>query len=77
VAAEAIAWLGEADAAIQTVAGALQADDPYEALAAQNSLDFMRQAGHVPLARAQELVRGLTFSEPADRIPRYLLELDR
>jgi len=47
----------------------------HEALAAQNSLDFLREAGHVTLARAQDLVRDLKFGEPADRIPKYLLSL--
>ncbi len=47
----------------------------YEALAAQNTLAFLRESGHVPLAEAKALVRGLKSSEPADRIPKYLLSL--
>lgn len=74
VAAEAMAYLGETEAAVQTIAGVLANGNRYEALAAQNALDFMHQAGHVTLARAQELVRGSKFPEPGDRIPRYLLD---
>jgi arylsulfatase A-like enzyme len=75
VAAEGIARLGEQEAAVKTIEAVLKSGNLHEALAAQNSLDFLREAGHVSLARAQELVRGLKFGEPADRIPRYLLEL--
>ena len=74
-AAEAIAHLGEQEAAIATLDAVLKGGNLHEALAAQNALDFLREAGHVTLARAQDLVRGLEFGEPADRIPRYLLEL--
>jgi len=73
VAAEAIAYLGEHDAAVKTVADVVRSGNLYETLAAQNSLDFLWQAGHVPLAEAQNLVRDVKFAEPADRIPRYLL----
>jgi hypothetical protein len=45
----------------------------YEALAAENALDFLQLAGKVPLARAQALVRDLKFGEPANRIPQMLL----
>jgi hypothetical protein len=75
VAAEAIAHLGEPEAAVKTLATVLTNGNLYEALAAQNSLDYLHQAGLIPLSRAQELVRGLEFAEPADRIPRYMLEL--
>jgi hypothetical protein len=44
-------------------------------LAALNTLEFMWRAGHVPLDRAQALVRDLKLAEPADRIPRYLLSV--
>jgi hypothetical protein len=73
VAAEAIAYLGEEEAAVKTIAAALKSDDLYESLAAQNALDFLWQAGHVTLSQAQDLVRGLDAGEPSDRIPRYLL----
>jgi arylsulfatase A-like enzyme len=73
VAAEAIAHLGENDAAVNTIAAVLKNGNLHESLAAQNALDFLWQAGLVPLAQAQELVRDLKFSEPGDRIPRYLL----
>jgi arylsulfatase A-like enzyme len=75
VAAEALGHLGESQAAVKTIQAVLTSDNLYEALAAQNSLDYLRQAGRVPLAEAQDLVRGLKFSEPGDRIPKYLLQL--
>lgn len=75
VAAEAAAHVGQQEAAIKTLAEVLTSGNLHESLAAQNSLDFLRGAGHVPLARAQDLVRGLKFGEPADRIPKYLLGL--
>lgn len=74
-AAEAIAHLGRADEAVQTIEQVIQRGNLYEGLAAQNSLDYLRQAGHVSLERAQGIVRGLDLGEPADRIPRFLLEL--
>lgn len=74
VAAEAIAFSGEKEEAVKTVAEVLKGGSLYEALAAQNTLDFMWQAGHLPLATAQALVRDAKFNEPADRIPRYLLD---
>jgi hypothetical protein len=74
VAAEAIAHRGEPEAAVTTLATVLTGGNLYEALAAQNALDYLQQAGLVPLRRAQELVRGLKFTEPADRIPSYLLD---
>jgi arylsulfatase A-like enzyme len=73
VVAETVAYLGEREAARKTIADVLKNGGVYEALAAQNALDFMWKAGHVTLAQAQELVRDLKFSEPADRIPKYLL----
>jgi arylsulfatase A-like enzyme len=74
VAAEAIARLGEREPAVKAIAGVLKTGNTYEALAAQNALDFMWEAGTVPLAQAQSLLRDLKFPEPADRIPRYLLD---
>jgi hypothetical protein len=75
VAAEAIAHLGEQEAAAEAIATVLKSGNLHEALAAQNAVDFMWQSGTLPLATAQGLVRDLKFSEPADRIPRYLLGL--
>jgi HEAT repeat protein len=72
-AAEAIAYLGEREAAVKTIAAVLKSDNLYESLAAQNALDFMWQAGHMTLPQAQDLVRGLDPGEPGGRIPRYLL----
>jgi arylsulfatase A-like enzyme len=75
VAAEAVAYLGEPEAAAETLDLVLKRGNLHEALAAENAVDYLREAGHMTLHRAQQLVRGLTFGEPADRIPRYLLEL--
>jgi len=75
-AAEALGYLGETDAALETLGGVLKDGNPYETLAALNTLDFMRQAGHVSLARAQAMVKDLDFGEPARRIPNYLLGLE-
>jgi N-sulfoglucosamine sulfohydrolase len=75
VSAEAVAHLGEEEAALKTLAAVLSSGNLHEALAAQNALDFLREAGRVTLDRAQDLVRAMKFAEPADRIPRYLLEL--
>jgi arylsulfatase A-like enzyme len=76
VAAEALGYLGESDAAVAALEDVLAADDHYASLEALNTLDFMRQAGHVTLARAQSIVKDLKLSEPADRIPTYLLGLE-
>jgi N-sulfoglucosamine sulfohydrolase len=73
VAAEAVALLGEREAAAQAIARVLAKGNVHEVLAAQNALDFMWQAGTIPLAQAKELVRDTKFAEPGDRIPRYLL----
>jgi hypothetical protein len=73
VAAEAIAQLREREAAVTTIAAVLRTGNLHEALAAQNALDFMWKAGNATLSEAQSLVRDLKFSEPTDRIPRYLL----
>jgi hypothetical protein len=75
VAAEALAHLGESDAALATLAKVLDSGNFHEILAAQNALDFLQADGAVPLARVQALVRDAKHREPADRIPRYLLEL--
>jgi arylsulfatase A-like enzyme len=73
VAAEAIAHLGARQAAVNTLADVIATGNLYEVLAAQNALDFLWQAGLVPLGQAQDLLRDLKFDEPVDRIPRYLL----
>lgn len=77
VAAEAIAHLGEQEAAIKTLEEVLHGGNLHEILAAENALDFLCEAGHVKLSLAQELVRDLKLGEPADRIPRYLAEKER
>ncbi len=73
VVAEAVAHLGEREAGVKVIGDVIRTGNAYEALAAQNALDFMWKDGLVTLADAQSLVRGLKLSEPADRIPEYLL----
>ncbi len=75
VAAEALAWLGDAPAALHVLTEVIQTGNPHEALAAQNAIDFLREAGHISLEEARASMSGRTFSEPADRIPNYLLNL--
>ena len=75
VAAEALAWLGDAPAALHVLTEVIQTGNPHEALAAQNAIDFLREAGHISLEEARDSMSGRTFSEPADRIPNYLLNL--
>ncbi|RBP40460.1 arylsulfatase A-like enzyme [Roseimicrobium gellanilyticum] len=77
VAAEALGWLGESDAAANALAEVIRNGSRYEVVAALNALDAMRAAGHVPLARAQEMVRGVKFAEPANRVADYLLSLEK
>lgn len=75
-AAEALGYLGESEAALATLVNIVRSDKLCEALAALNAIDFMRQAGHVPLDRAQAVVRDLDIGEPAGRIPEYLLSAE-
>ncbi len=72
-AAEALGFLGEQEAAVEVVVEVIKNGEFYESLAAQNTLDFMWKDGHVTLSKAQDIVRGLKFKEPGDRIPKYLL----
>jgi arylsulfatase A-like enzyme len=72
-AAEALGYHGQAEPAASSLAAVLQNGNLYEPLAALNALDFLLTAGHLPLTRAQALVRDLKFAEPADRIPKHLL----
>jgi hypothetical protein len=74
-AAEALGYHGESEAALVTLAEIVKSRQPYEVLAALNTLEYMWKAGHIQLARVQGLVRDLKLAEPADRIPRYLLSL--
>ena len=74
IAAEAIGQLGEPEAAIATIKAVLQTGNPYESLAALNSLDVLRSEGIVRLEVAQEIVRDLKLSEPADRIADFILK---
>lgn len=74
VAAEAVAFLGEKDKALAVVTAVVKEGNDYEALAAQNALDFMWKAGNITLAQAQKALKNLRIKkEPNDRIPNYLL----
>lgn len=73
IAAEAIGQLGEPQAAIATIKAVLRTGNPYESLAALNSLDVLRSEGIIRLQVAQEIVRGLKLAEPADRIAEFIL----
>lgn len=73
---EALGYLGEREAALKALDDVLHKGNLYEKLAALNTLDFMRRAGHVSLARAQAMVKDLDLGEPAGRIPNYLLGLE-
>jgi HEAT repeat protein len=75
VAAEALGYHGEAEAALAALAPIVRSKQQYEVLAALNTLEYMWKAGHVRLARLQGIVRDLELAEPADRIPRYLLSV--
>jgi N-sulfoglucosamine sulfohydrolase len=74
-AAEAMAWLGDPGAALDTLADVLATGNLYEVLAAQNALEYTWRAGHIPLDAAQALLRARDFTEPAQRIPEFLLGL--
>lgn len=75
VAAEALGYLGETPAAAEALQGVLKNGNTYEILAALNTLEYMWRAGQIPLPQVQQMVQGLKLSEPADRIPGYLLGL--
>lgn len=75
VAAEAIGHLQEVDAATKSLQFVLKNGNDYERLAAQNAVDYLREAGQISLANAQALLRGRQGPEPLDRIPQYLLQL--
>lgn len=75
VAAEALCQLGDVEQALPVLGAVIRTGAPYEVLAAQNALDFLQAAQRIPLAAAQDLVRGVSFSEPNQRIPEYLLQL--
>jgi arylsulfatase A-like enzyme len=72
-AAEGLGQLGETEASLAALSEVVRSEELYESLAALNALDFLWQAGRLPLPRAQAAVRDLELSEPADRIPAYLL----
>jgi hypothetical protein len=72
-AAEALGHLGESDRAFEALASVVQTGEHYEILAALNALDFLHEAGKVPLDRVQKLLRGKKFEEPCSRVAAYLL----
>ncbi|MGH2604633.1 MAG: hypothetical protein ACRDJ9_35240 [Dehalococcoidia bacterium] len=72
-AAEAHERLGETEASLAALSEIVRSEDLYESLAALNALDFLWQAGRLPLPQAQAAVRELELQEPADRIRTYLL----
>lgn len=74
IAAEALGQVGEPAAAVATIRDIIRSGNRYEVLAALNTLDIFRSTGIVSLAVAQEMVRGLEFAEPADRIALAILE---
>jgi hypothetical protein len=76
-AAEALGWQGESEVPASVLAEVIRNGSLYEVVSAQNALDAMRAAGQVPLARAQEIVRGVKFKEPANRVADYILSLDK
>ncbi|MBA3417060.1 MAG: sulfatase-like hydrolase/transferase [Chloroflexia bacterium] len=75
-AAEALGYLGEGDAALDTLATVLGGSNVYEQLVALTSLDFMQAAGTVPLERVRTLLKGRTFTDNPARIADYLLNLE-
>lgn len=75
VAAEALGYHGETEPALHALTEVVKTGQPYEVLAALNTLEYIWRAGHAPLDRVQAIVRDLKLAEPADRIPRYLLSL--
>lgn len=73
-AAEAVAHLGEQQAAVAALAEVVLKGNLHEALAAQNALDVLRSAGLASTADLVTIVAGRKFREPADRIPGYWSE---
>ncbi len=72
VAAEALGYHGESNAALATLAEIVKSPQAHEAL---NTLEYMWRAGHAPITRVQSMVRDLKLVEPADRMQRYLLSV--
>lgn len=73
VAAEALGWLDGGEAALGALEGVVKTGNPTEVLAALEALEYLWRAGHVPLFRAQAIVRDLKLAEPGQRIPAFLL----
>jgi len=72
VAAEALAHLGDKDAARQALAGVLKEGNLHEALAVQNSVEYLWRAGLLTKAEALGLLESRQLAEPGDRIPALL-----
>jgi N-sulfoglucosamine sulfohydrolase len=70
-AAEAVAHLDERDAAVETLADVVRDGNSHEILAAQNALDFLREAGLITKSQLLAIVAKQKYKEPADRIPQY------
>ena len=71
VAAEAMAYLGQAQPAVKTLESVIKSEEEYPALAALNALDFMHQAGHVSLDRIRELIKGVRLKSTPKRMADY------
>jgi HEAT repeat protein len=76
-AAEALGYHDQSKAATNALGGVLRTGSPYEQLAALNTLDFMRLAGHVSLPRVQQMTSEIKLAEPADRIRKYFSTLEQ
>ncbi len=73
VAAEAIAHQDEVDAALESLQQVLTGGNTYEALAAQNAVEYLWTDGVISLKQAQSLLSvDRKWSEPNNRIPEYL-----
>jgi hypothetical protein len=71
--AEAVAYLGESEAAITALDGVIREGELHETMAALNALESIWRAGHITLDRVQAMVLDLKLPEPANRIPSFLL----
>lgn len=72
VAAEALAHLGDKEAARKALADVLKEGNLHEALAAQNSVEYLWRARLLTKKEALELLDSRKLAEPGDRIPALL-----
>ena len=75
-AAEALGYLGSTEKALTTLALVLDSENRYATLAALNTLDFMYQAGHVPIDTIKKMVKDLKFVDVSVRMQDYFLNID-